>query len=414
MNLLFNSCGPRSKFVAIASLSAFVSSAYAGSFTRLGSLDQTIAFSNVVAISRDGSAVVGNTVENGHQTAYRWQAGAMISLGNLKGEFTDFSEAGGVSRDGSVVSGMSLSPNGTEAFRWEAGVMTGLGDLPGDIFYSHGFEVSGDGSTVVGISRTGDVGDHPFRWVGGVMHDLFDDFPKGAFPPFANCISDDGSTIVGFEFLWRMGEVEFIDPPDGAQFAMPLQISDDGSVIVGHARFDSSRTEAFRWEDGEYQLLSDLPGGALDSRATGVSGDGSIVVGVASTASGMRPFIWDDQLGMRNLVDVLTMDFELNLAGLTLTEAVGVSGEGLRIAGNSVNSNGRPEAWLADLTCAAGDLNHDGSCSTQDIEPLLDCLLMGMPCGCADLNNDGNHDGHDLAYLVQFLLSASKALPLDK
>lgn len=400
-----NSVGLHSKLAAVASLSALVSSAHAGSFTPLGSLDQTNVFSNVIAISRDGSAVVGNTVENGHLTAYRWQAGTMISLGNLKNKFTEYSEAGGVSRDGSVVSGMSLSPNGTEAFRWEAGVMTGLGDLPGDIFYSHGFEVSGDGSTVVGISRTGDVGDHPFRWVGGVMHDLFDDFPKGAFPPFANCISDDGSTIVGFEFRWRLGVVEFIDPPTGAQFAMPLQISDDGSVIVGHARFDAARTEAFRWEDGAYLLLGDLPGGAIDSRAMGVSGDGSIIVGAASTASGMRPFIWDAGHGMRNLVGVLTVDFALNLGGMTLTEAVGVSGDGLRIAGNGINSNGRPEAWLADLTCADGDLNHDGSCSTLDIEPLLDCLLLGVSCGCADLNLDDHRDGQDIRALVDCIVT---------
>lgn len=401
----FNSAGPLSRFAAVVSLSTFASWARAGSFTPLGSLDQTNAFSNVIAISRDGSAVVGNTVENGHVTAYRRQAGTMISLGNLKNKFTEYSEAGGVSRDGSVVSGMSLSPNGTEAFRWEAGIMTGLGDLPGDIFYSHGFEVSGDGSTVVGISRTGDVGDHPFRWVGGVMHDLFDDFPKGAFPPFTNCISDDGSTIVGFEFRWRLGVVEFIDPPIGAQFAMPLQISDDGSVIVGHATFNAARTEAFRWENGEYQLLGDLPGGAIDSRAMGVSGDGSIVVGAASTASGMRPFIWDAQHGMRNLVDVLSRDFALNLTDMTLTEAVGISGDGLKIAGNAVNENGRPEAWLADLSCADGDLNHDGSCSTLDIEPLLDCLLLGMPCGCADLNLDDHRDGQDIRALVDCIVT---------
>lgn len=401
---LLKSAGPRSKFVAVASMGALTMSARAGSFTPLGALDPNIAFSNVVAISRDGTAVVGNAVENGHLTAYRWQSGAMISLGNLVGEFIEYSEAGGVSRDGSVVSGMSISPNGTEAFRWEAGVMTGLGDLAGGVFYSHGFEVSGDGSTVVGISRTGDIGDHPFRWVGGVMHDLFDDFPKGAFPPFANCISDDGTTIVGSEFRWRFGEVEFIDPPDGAQFAMPLQISDEGSVIVGHARFSATRTEAFRWEDGEYLLLGDLPGGTLDSGAIGVSGDGSIIVGRASTAAGNRPFIWDAQHGMRNLVDVLTEDYALDLLGMTLTQAVGISGDGLQIAGDATNANGRPEAWLADLSCSEDDLNHDGACSLQDVEPLLDCLLTGMPCGCADLNLDNQHDGQDIRSLVDCIV----------
>jgi probable HAF family extracellular repeat protein len=185
---------------------------------------------------------------------------------------------------------------------------------------------------------------------------------------------------------------------------MPLQISDDGSVIVGHAGFDASRTEAFRWEDGEYQLLGDLPGGALNSRAMGVSGDGSIVVGMASTASGMRPFIWDAQHGMRNLADLLTSEFALDIAGMALTQAVGISGDGLQIAGDATNANGRPEAWLADLSCSEGDLNHDGACSLQDVEPLLDCLLTGMPCGCADLNFDNQHDGQDIRSLVDCIV----------
>lgn len=375
-----------------------------GSFTTLGSLDPNNSISLVVAISRDGSTVVGNTVQKGGTTAFRWQNGTMISVGNLGGSFR-YSEAGGVSRDGAAVSGMSISPNGTEAFRWEGGVMTGLGDIPGGAFYSHGFEISGDGSTVVGISRTGDVGDHPFRWVGGIMHDLFDDFPKGAFPPFANCISDDGTAIVGFQFRWKFGMVEFIDPLEGAQFAAPLQVSDDGSVIVGHARFSATRTEAFRWEDGEYLLLGDLSGGALDSGAIGVSGDGSIVVGYATTAAGTRPFIWDAQHGMRNLVDVLADDYALDLAGTTLTQAVGISGDGLQIAGNATNANGRPEGWLADLTCAGGDLNHDGACSLLDIEPLLNCLLTGTPCGCADVNLDNQHDGQDIRTLVDCIVA---------
>lgn len=378
------------------------SNVWASSFVPLGSLDTNLVFSKVVAMSRDGTTVVGNTVQNGTAAAYRWQGGTMISLGNLGGT-PALSEAGGVSRDGTVVSGMSFSPNGTEAFRWQDGVMTGLGDIPGGAFYSHGFEISGDGSTVVGISRT-DIDDHPFRWVGGVMHDLFDDFPKGSIPPFANCISDDGTAIVGDQFRWKLGVVEFIDPPDGALFASPLQISDDGSVIVGHARFSATHTEAFRWENGEYLLLGDLPGGAIDSSAVGVSGDGSIVVGRASTATGNRPFIWDAQHGMRDLTDILTNDYALDLAGMTLTQAVGISGDGLQIAGDATNANGRPEAWFADLSCSDSDLNHDGLCSLQDVEPLLDCLLTGMPCGCADLNHDSHHDGLDIRTLVDCIV----------
>src|SRR5690606_6293045 len=54
-----------------------------------------------------------------------------LGLGDLPGG-SFWSEARGVSADGSTVIGFSLRENGQEAFRWtEAGGMVGLGVLPG-------------------------------------------------------------------------------------------------------------------------------------------------------------------------------------------------------------------------------------------------------------------------------------------
>ena len=50
---------------------------------------------------------------------------------------------------------------------------------------------------------------------------------------------------------------------------------------------------------------------------------------------------------MRYLQDVLTGDFGLDLTGWTLTQALGVSADGLTIVGRGTNPSGNTEAWLA-------------------------------------------------------------------
>ena len=56
-------------------------------------------------------------------------------------------------------------------------------------------------------------------------------------------------------------------------------------------------------------------------------------------------FIWDAQNQMRDLRDVLVNDFSLDLTGWTLTQATGISDDGLTIAGEGINPGGDTEAW---------------------------------------------------------------------
>ena len=80
----------------------------------------------------------------------------MTGLGDLAGGLL-LSAALAVTPDGSVVVGDSTSASGNEAFRWTAeGGMVGLGDLTGGDFFSRANAVSADGSIVVGESVVAD------------------------------------------------------------------------------------------------------------------------------------------------------------------------------------------------------------------------------------------------------------------
>jgi probable HAF family extracellular repeat protein len=139
------------------------------------------------------------------------------------------------------------------------------------------------------------------------------------------------------------------DLPGGIFASFANGVSGDGSVVVGYG-FIASGQEAFRWtSSGGMVGLGDLPGGNFSSFANGVSGDGSVVVGRGTSASGEEAFRWTSSGGMRNLQDVLTTDFGLNLTGWQLSEAKGISADGLTIVGYGTNPSGQNEGWIARL-----------------------------------------------------------------
>ena len=100
-------------------------------------------------------------------------ASTFMGLGDLPGgEFV--SQAWGVSADGSTVVGSSLSDKGQEAFRWtKQSGMQGLGglSLSQKRFVSVASAVSADGSVVVGASMSGN-GVQAYRWIDGIGQPL--------------------------------------------------------------------------------------------------------------------------------------------------------------------------------------------------------------------------------------------------
>ena len=78
------------------------------------------------------------------------------------------------------------------------------------------------------------------------------------------------------------------------------------------------------------------------------SADGSTVVGNSSSSSGWEPFVWDETNGMRALRQML-IDQGIDMTGWDLTEANGISGDGLTIVGYGTNPSGYTEAWIATI-----------------------------------------------------------------
>jgi len=135
------------------------------------------------------------------------------------------------------------------------------------------------------------------------------DLPGGNFDSYANDISADGTTVVGWS-----------------------------SSAVGTLH------EAFRWTaTGGMVGLGGL-GNAVVSYANGVSADGTTVVGVAEG----KTFIWDPVHGMRRLRTVLT-DMGVDMMGWQLTNASAVSADGRTIVGWGNYLHGADQAWVANI-----------------------------------------------------------------
>jgi probable HAF family extracellular repeat protein len=210
-----------------------------------------------------------------------------------------------VSADGSVVVGLSASDLGTEAFRWTAtGGMVGLGDLPGGVYQSWGFGVSDDGAVVVGTSLS-ESGNEAFRWDRSTGMVALGDLPDGDFDSRARDASADGSVIVGCgssalatneAFRWTAleGMIGLGGLPGGDGSSYAHAVSADGSVIVGRGG-GSLGWQAFVWDEVRgMRVLQDvleedfgveLSGWVL-SEARDVSADGTTVAGIGRNPAG--------------------------------------------------------------------------------------------------------------------------------
>ena len=325
-------------------------------FLGLGDLDGGLYLSRANAVSADGTTVVGlSSSELGGQ-AFRWTAEAgMQGLGDLPGGAFQ-GEAFDVSGNGGVIIGSSESSGGffPEGFRWESGVMTDLGTFQAGWTSSHPRGISRDGSTIVGGGGSPN-GFEAFRWTTVNGFEGLGDFPGGEFESQANAVSSDGSVVAGLG-QFNGGAEAFRWTPDsamvglgflpGAEFrsSAAVGMTGDGRTIVGLST-SGSGTQGFRWteEDGMSPLGPYL--GLFTALA--VSDDSSIIVGTVFADSIFFASIWDEVNGLRNLQDVLGLDFGLDLAGWTLEKASDISADGSVIVGTGINPFGQTEAWIA-------------------------------------------------------------------
>ncbi len=150
------------------------------------------------------------------------------------------------------------------------------------------------------------------------------------------------------------------------------QISDDGLTVVGYG----STFEGWIWRAGTaMQLIPGLPNQHGMFFPLDVSGDGSVVVGGVGGSCGINCFggpgavIWDAAHGTRLLKDVLVKEY--GLGGVPFLEhATFISADGRTIAGRRDAGRG---SWVMTLPWSPveagllnGDYNRDGIVDIAD------------------------------------------------
>lgn len=127
-------------------------------------------------------------------------------------------------------------------------------------------------------------------------------------------------------------------------------MSADGTTVIGWSGSNLG-SEAFRYSDGAWLGLGML--GGDHSVAYDTNADGSVIVGYSETPSSgppfgpsAAPFLWDAAHGMRNLQDLLVDEYGVDLEGLELENATGISDNGRTIVGYGINEDGDTEGWI--------------------------------------------------------------------
>ncbi len=379
-------------------------------------------------ISADGSAIVGNTANDGFYQQARWTRDTgYVLLGQATGPlFGRGAGAPQISNDGTRVSSTIASLDNTyitvglwtEGQGWQE-VFPPL--FPEaillDLSYGSAWALSGDGSTVGGLYwrdrlTYGGGSAHAFSWdeTNGAV-DLGGS--SSALDSRINGLNLDGSVAVGWEAVpfgywqatvWVNGvKTRLVDVEAWVE---ARAVNDDGTVVCGWSVNPVNATHTaciwtFDGNDWNEQFLGLLPGTPIgprggNSSAAAISGDGSVVVGTNrflengpfSTPTG---FIWTQADGMRDIRDVLA-DNGISLpAGFQIDGLTGISQDGTKIVGVGSYPANYPDYYsiLIDLdTSCVADANGDGQLTPADFTAWIAAFNeSSVEC---DQNDDGS------------------------
>jgi probable HAF family extracellular repeat protein len=404
-----------------------------GYFLGLGDLPGGDRASSAEAISADGQTVVGYSMVDGGEEAFRWSfAEGLRGLGDLAGGVHD-SRALGVSGDGSVIVGFGHGDAGMEAFRWHANDgLQGLGDFLDDRRVSSlAHDVSDDGRTIVGTGNYSPGGGpravtgRAFVWTHTQGLTALVDLPSQPDCSRAVAISPQGTEIVGIGDCDASFQVEDLGQAVRFHGAAPATSVDhtavmsprsfatgvsSASTVVGARVFtdqNESTLLATRWSSDGTPTALPTPQAVLSSAAFDLGDSSEVVVGMAylaAPAGASVALLWDPVRGGQDLRALLASFGYAQVLEWSLEEARGVSADGRTIAGTGTNPRGDREAWVARLALPiAGDFDIDGRRTPVDIDRLTREVRSGGQALPLDADGNWRVEEADREYWVEHL-----------
>ncbi|MCA9280091.1 MAG: PEP-CTERM sorting domain-containing protein [Phycisphaeraceae bacterium] len=348
-------------------LTCGIAAGQTASLSLLGDLPGGEFSSTALAVSADGTIVVGYSNTAIGLEAFRWTAATgMVGLGDFAGGLEN-SRCEAISADGSMIVGHGHGPVDFQAAMWNAnGPIQSIGLLPGGTS-SVALGVSDDGKIIVGKGSSSWSNDEAYRWTASTGYQPLGGFASSFPSSNAFAISGDGSRIVGYSYgptgfeacYWdEQGVIHGIGQFGGvlnpASEARATNV--DGTIVVG-ASMDNNGETAFRWTAATGLQALPTAGNVRFKKALAVSDDGRVIAGGSHSLSGTwYAIIWTEASGTRVLGEVMENFYGLDLQGFSPVEAHGLSEDGRTVVGWGLGSNGE-EAFIAYLPPCYADCN---------------------------------------------------------
>lgn len=368
----------------------------------------------VRTVSGDGRVVIGSGTHSSWDGHRGWLWTREDGIKPLPSAFPDGNSMYpiAISFDGSMIVGNERSSGNPHAVRWTQQTGTVIFDLNGQFEGSMAGNVTSAGIVAGRGLISGNQPGTPVQWTDAGGLEVLDELPLVREPLL---VSDDGTAIAGSTarlgsqsaFVWngRDGIVHLGVLPHKDHSSVN-DLSADGTVVVGQSGVDVlDRTpEAFRWtpETG-MEGLGALPGHTGGSDAQAVTADGTVIVGNSAGVPHLhhrfnyeraKPFVWDEHHGMRDLEQLLRTDHGMSdLPPLRWTR--GISDDTKTLVGAS---------WAIYLDKPLirpwGDVNDDHYRDVADIDLLSQAIQAASSDDAFDLNSDGLVNEHDRQYWI--------------
>ena len=307
--------------------------------------------SGAFRVSDDGQTVIGESYSNLGQVGFRWTKAAGIQFVPMPPGGGNYAQGvQGLSADGSIMVGGAW---GGVAFQWTAA--TGSVVLPAPT-NATAVAISRDGSTVAGYMGLSQSSLQAVVWDSSGFHNTGiacadSNIFMGA-SAIGHIVAGTAAATGGTKgFTWSAATgTTFLDNPGGGAGSGATEISANGNVVVGWVTSLSGHHQAARWTSaGGWSTLGSLFGPTFATSANAASSDGSVIVGQTDGPAGSQAFIWDANYGMRLLQGVLSTGLQVNLSTWTLTDAKGISADGLHVVGSGIDPAGNPEGFVATV-----------------------------------------------------------------